>query len=68
MIVAMNVEREIQLPHISPHVLRHTLCTRMAEAGVDIKVVQSYPGQTDIRTTIQIYNHVDKERKIRELE
>lgn len=51
-IVNMNDERKIQLPHISPHILRHTLCTRMAEAGIDIKVVQNYLGQTDIRTTI----------------
>lgn len=66
-IVDMNECREIQLPNISPHILRHTLCTRMAESGIDIKVVQAYLGHADLRTTIQVYNHVDKERSVREL-
>ncbi|MBR1865732.1 MAG: site-specific integrase [Lachnospiraceae bacterium] len=38
-IVALNSEREIQLPHISPHILRHTAATRLAESGCDIKVM-----------------------------
>lgn len=28
------------LPHISSHILRHTACTRMAEAGIDVKILQ----------------------------
>lgn len=39
-IVEMNSEREIQLPNISPHILRHTACCRFAESGCDIKVLQ----------------------------
>lgn len=67
-IVDMNGDREIQLPPISPHILRHTLCTRMDESGINIKVIQDYLGHADLRTTIQVYNHVDKERSVRELE
>lgn len=67
-IVAMNDDREIQLPHISPHILRHTAATRLAESGCDIKVMQYLLGQTDIRTTMRVYNHVDAERVKRELE
>lgn len=52
-------EREIQLPDISPHILRHTACSRFAEAGCDIKVLQYIMGQTDLKTTMQIYNHAD---------
>lgn len=66
-IVTMNEEREIQLPNISPHILRHTACCRMAEAGCDIKVLQYLLGQTDIRTTMRVYNHVDSERVKREI-
>lgn len=66
-IVAMNEEREIQLPNISPHILRHTACCRMAESGCDIKVLQYLLGQTDIRTTMRVYNHVDTERVKREI-
>jgi len=66
-IVEMNEEREQQLPPISPHILRHTRCCRWAEAGCDIKVLQYWMGQTDIRTTMQVYNHVDGERSVREM-
>lgn len=66
-IVAMNSEREVQLPNISPHILRHTACCRFAESGCDIKVLQYLMGQTDIRTTMRVYNHVDLGRVKREL-
>lgn len=67
-IVNMNDSRDIKLPNISPHIFRHTYATRLAEAGVDIKVAQKILGQTDIRTTIGVYNHVDESRELRELE
>lgn len=66
-IVSMNSEREIQLPNISPHILRHTACCRLAESGCDIKVLQYLMGQTDIRTTMGVYNHVDVGRVKREM-
>lgn len=49
----------ILLPHISAHVLRHTACTRMAEAGIDPKVLQVIMGHSNIGITMDIYNHVD---------
>ncbi len=56
------------LPHISCHVLRHTGCTRMSEAGVDIKVTQAVMGQKDINTTLGVYTHVvGKDRVANEL-
>lgn len=67
-IVAMNDNRNIQLPNISPHILRHTACTRMAEAGIDLKAIQVYMGHNDARTTLEVYNHVDKERLVGEVD
>lgn len=67
-IVDMNSEREVKLPDISPHILRHTCATRLAEAGCDIKVLQYIMGHTDIRTTMRVYNHVDEGRIKREME
>lgn len=67
-IVSMNNKREIQLPDISPHILRHTCTTRLAEAGCDIKVLQYIIGHTDIRTTMRVYNHVDEGRVKREMD
>lgn len=66
-IVEMNSSRKIQLPDISPHILRHTTVCRLAESGYDIKVVQYLMGQVDIRTTMRVYNHVDLERVKREI-
>lgn len=56
-----NRETEL-LPHISAHILRHTACTRMAEAGIDPKTLQYIMGHSDISTTMDIYNHVDAVR------
>lgn len=50
------------LPNFSAHVLRHTFCTRMAEAGIDIKVLQEIMGHANISVTMQVYNHVDSNR------
>lgn len=67
-IVSMNPEREVQLPDISPHILRHTCCCRLAESGCDIKILQYIMGHTDIRTTMRVYNHVDSGRVKREVD
>lgn len=53
---------ECHLPDITPHTLRHTSCTRMAERGIDIKVLQTIMGHADISVTMEIYNHVDESR------
>lgn len=34
-----------------PHALRHTFCTRLAQAGVRIEVIQKLAGHSDISTT-----------------
>ena len=67
-VVAMNEKKELQLPDVTPHILRHTAATRWAEAGCDIKVLQYIMGHADIRTTMEIYNHIDSERVRREMD
>ena len=57
----------ILLPHISAHTLRHTACTRMAECGIDIKVLQSIMGHSDIAITMNVYNHASYEREQQEI-
>lgn len=56
------------LPHITCHTLRHTACTRLAENNIDIKVLQKFMGHADIKTTMNIYNHVDYMRMKTEIE
>lgn len=68
-ISAEKERREPQLlPHISAHILRHTACTRFAESGIDPKVLQSIMGHSDIGVTMNVYNHVDGERLVKEMQ
>lgn len=67
-ITEMNGSREVQLPNISPHILRHTFCTRLAEAGLEPKTIQHFMGHNDIRTTMQVYTHVNADREKAALE
>ena len=46
------------LPKISAHILRHTGCTRMAESGMDPKVLQYIMGHADFTVTMNVYNHI----------
>ena len=44
-------------PTITPHVLRHTFCTDMANAGMDIKDLQYLMGHSDAEVTLNVYTH-----------
>lgn len=57
-----NKTREIQLPATPPHILRHTFCTRLAEAGVDLKTMQFLMGHEDIKITLEVYDHINQNR------
>lgn len=61
-------EKQMQIPHISAHILRHTGCTRMSEAGIDPKVLQYIMGHSKISVTMEVYNHVSTERSHKEIE
>ena len=50
------------LPHFSNHVLRHTFCTRLCERESNLKVIQYVMGHSDIRTTMNIYADVTKDK------
>lgn len=59
---------DIVLPDFSAHTFRHTFCTRMAENGMDIKVLQEIMGHKNITVTMQVYNHVLEDRTQAEVE
>jgi len=42
----------------TPHVFRHTFCTRMAQAGMPVKELQYLMGHADVGTTLRIYAHL----------
>ena len=69
--VAMHIEHHFQwalkkyrklhpdkpLPKITPHVFRHTFCTNMANAGMDLKSLQYLMGHSDAGVTMNVYTH-----------
>lgn len=74
--VALHIENEMRwtmkkyckrypdkpLPHITPHVFRHTFCTNMANAGMDLKSLQYVMGHSDIGVTLNVYTHASYDR------
>ena len=50
------------LPHITPHVFRHTFCTNMANKGMDIKTLQYIMGHSEADITLNVYTHATYER------
>lgn len=62
-----NETAEYKIGSISAHTLRHTGCTRDAEDGMDIKVLQYLMGHSNTQITNNIYNHVNAERAVNEV-
>ncbi len=74
--VALHIENEMRwamkkykklhpeqpLPHITPHVFRHTFCTNMANSGMDIKTLQYLMGHSDVGVTLNVYTHASYDR------
>ncbi len=56
--------KAVLLPKFSAHILRHTGCTRMAERGMDPKVLQYVMGHASISVTMEVYNHITSRQRI----
>lgn len=79
--VALHIENEIRwamkkyqklhsdtpLPHITPHVYRHTFCTNMTNAGMDIKTLQYIMGHSDVGVTLNVYIHASYDRAVEQM-
>lgn len=53
------------LPRLTPHIMRHTFCTRFCENETNVRVIQEIMGHSDIKITMNVYSHVtvDKARE-----
>ncbi len=56
-----NETYKAQLPRITPHVLRHTYCSKMARKGMNPKNLQYIMGHSEIAVTMDIYTHMGYE-------
>ena len=48
----------VQLPRITPHVCRHTYCSKKARQGMNPKTLQYIMGHSDICVTYNTYTHL----------
>ena len=53
------------IEEFSAHQLRHTYATMLYLAGVDVLTAKEQLGHADIKTTLQIYTHLDQQFKKR---
>lgn len=63
-----NKNHEKKLPNISPHTLRHTFCTNLANAGMNPKSLQFVMGHSNITMTLDYYSHADFDSARAEME
>ena len=53
---------------MTPHTLRHTFCTKLANAGMNPKLLQYLMGHSNINMTLNYYAHVTFESAKAEME
>ena len=47
--------------HVTPHILRHTYCTRLFDSGLDVKEAQRMMGHANPEVTLKVYTHYNEE-------
>lgn len=62
-----NATYKVQIPRITPHVCRHTFCSRMAAARMNPKTLQYIMGHADISVTMNTYTHLGFEEASEEV-
>lgn len=50
-----------KMPHITPHILRHTFCTNAINNGMGIKTVQYIMGHSSVGMTLGVYTHATQQ-------
>ena len=64
-----NKCHEVALPKVTtPHTLRHTFCTNLANAGMNPKALQYIMGHSNITMTLNYYAHATSDSAVAEME
>lgn len=58
---------KVQMPKVTPHVCRHTFCSKMAAARMNPKTLQYIMGHSDISVTLNTYTHLGFEEASEEV-
>ncbi len=61
--ILKNFIRKHHLKNITVHGIRHTHCSILFEAGANVKQIQLRMGHSNIKTTLNIYTHLSKNKK-----
>ena len=51
--------KRLDIEETTVHALRHTFCSLLAANGVSIQAASELMGHSDIKTTLEIYTHLD---------
>lgn len=57
-----------EMPLVTPHVCRHTFCSKMARAGMNPKTLQYIMGHADISVTMNVYTHIGSDDAKKEMQ
>ncbi|MEG0340033.1 MAG: site-specific integrase [Oscillospiraceae bacterium] len=65
-----NDESEIKeaFKPFTAHQLRHTYASLLYKAGVDVLTAKEQLGHADVKTTLEIYTHLDKKYKVNSMQ
>lgn len=55
-----STSKVVVIERITAHMMRHTYCSILYDANVDIKTAQRYMGHSDIQTTLERYTHLSE--------
>ena len=58
--IHVMLPKEEPLPKITPHILRHTFCTRLAQKNMNPKNLQYIMGHSSIMITLNLYAHASQ--------
>ena len=53
---------------LTPHVARHTYCSRMAVSGINVYTLKYLMGHEDVQTTVNVYTHLGLDDARKEVE
>ena len=62
-----NRTHDEPMPKVTPHVCRHTFCSKMAKSGMNPKTLQYIMGHSNISITMNTYAHIKYEDAEKEM-